>query len=111
LQSFLPTLPPADSASCRPPARYLAWSLKRSKAVNGTRAVVGVVGKGHMRGVAWALTHDAHALRFSDLVGGRNSRAGRRQAALRRLAWEVALGVGCWAAWVAATGGFAGQGL
>lgn len=38
---------------------YLAWSLKRSKAVNGARRVVGVVGKGHLRGVCYALTHDA----------------------------------------------------
>ena len=38
---------------------YLAWSLKRSKAVNGATAVVGVVGKGHLRGVCWALTHDS----------------------------------------------------
>lgn len=38
---------------------YLAWSLKRSKAVNGARSVVGVVGKGHLRGVCYALTHDA----------------------------------------------------
>lgn len=40
---------------------YLAWSLKRSKAVNGARRVVGVVGKGHLRGVCYALTHDAGA--------------------------------------------------
>ena len=39
---------------------YLAWSLKRSKAVNGARAVVGVVGRGHLRGIVFALTtHDA----------------------------------------------------
>ena len=38
---------------------YLAWSLKRSKAVNGARTVVGVVGRGHLRGVCYALTHDA----------------------------------------------------
>lgn len=36
---------------------YLAWSLKRSKAVNGTRNVVGVIGKGHLRGVLYHLTH------------------------------------------------------
>ena len=36
---------------------YLAWSLKRSKAVNGTKRVVGVVGKGHLRGVLYHLTH------------------------------------------------------
>ena len=29
---------------------YLAWSMKRSKAVNGTSQVVGVVGKGHLKG-------------------------------------------------------------
>lgn len=34
---------------------YLAWSLKRSKAVNGSRRVVGVVGKGHLRGVLYHL--------------------------------------------------------
>ena len=38
---------------------YLAWSLKRSKAVGGAAAVVGVIGRGHMRGVCFALTHDA----------------------------------------------------
>ena len=36
---------------------YLAWSLKRSKAVNGINRVVGVVGKGHLRGVLYHLTH------------------------------------------------------
>ena len=36
---------------------YLAWSLKRSKAVNGAKRVVGVVGKGHLRGVLYHLTH------------------------------------------------------
>lgn len=30
---------------------YLAWSMKRSKAVNGTSQVVGVVGKGHLKGM------------------------------------------------------------
>ena len=37
---------------------YLAWSLKRSKAVAGARCVVGVVGRGHLRGVVHALTTD-----------------------------------------------------
>eukprot|EP00850_Spirogloea_muscicola_P003538 SM000014S00326 [mRNA] locus=s14:726048:727789:+ [translate_table: standard] len=49
---------------------YLAWSLKRSKAVNGTSKVVGVIGRGHMRGVVYALTHNQEELRFKDLVGG-----------------------------------------
>jgi pheromone shutdown protein TraB len=85
---------------------YLAWSLKRSKAVNGARAVVGVVGKGHMRGVVYALRHDAGGgLRFADLVGGRNRRSVRRREAAVRLAWELALGAGAYAAWLQLTGG------
>lgn len=48
---------------------YLAWSLKRSKAVNGAKRVVGVLGKGHLRGVCFALTHEQDALRFATLVG------------------------------------------
>ncbi|CAM6096305.1 unnamed protein product [Calypogeia fissa] len=53
---------------------YLAWSLKRSKAVNGCSRVVGVVGKGHMRGVVFNLKHNQENLRFRDLVGPRSSR-------------------------------------
>eukprot|EP00899_Mesostigma_viride_P004234 jgi/Mesvir1/13811/Mv15965-RA.1 len=49
--------------------RYLAWSLKRSKAVNGASIVVGVLGRGHLRGVTYALRHDQDGLRFKDLVG------------------------------------------
>nr|AAL91254.1 AT5g52030/MSG15_11 [Arabidopsis thaliana]AAN18143.1 At5g52030/MSG15_11 [Arabidopsis thaliana] len=48
---------------------YLAWSLKRSKAVNGCKTVVGVIGKGHMNGVIYALVSDSGDLRFRDLVG------------------------------------------
>ncbi len=57
---------------------YLAWSLKRSKAVNGARSVVGVVGKGHLRGVCYALTHDAGEGRG----GGPAVAAGRRDVLL-----------------------------
>ncbi|PSC70033.1 traB domain-containing isoform X1 [Micractinium conductrix] len=85
---------------------YLAWSLKRSKAVNGARAVVGVVGKGHLRGVCYALTHDAAGaqLRFSDLVGGKNVKADRaraRAAAAGRFALETVVVGAAWAAWTA----------
>ncbi|KAK7357373.1 hypothetical protein VNO80_16658 [Phaseolus coccineus] len=48
---------------------YLAWSLKRSKAVNNSKRVVGVIGKGHMNGVIYALLCDTENLRFRDLVG------------------------------------------
>lgn len=85
---------------------YLSWSIKRSKAVNGARAVVAVVGKGHLRGVCHALTNDeaGAALRFSDLVGGKNVRADRqrRQAeAAGRFALETALFGALFYAWTA----------
>ncbi|XP_022736944.1 traB domain-containing protein isoform X1 [Durio zibethinus] len=48
---------------------YLAWSLKRSKAVNKCKTVVGVIGKGHMNGVIYALVSDQGNLRFRDLAG------------------------------------------
>lgn len=85
---------------------YLAWSLKRSKAVNGAGVVVGVVGRGHLRGVVHALLRDrgGAGLRFSDLVDGRNSRRVRRQQAAGaavRLGVELALGTAAYLAWVA----------
>lgn len=49
--------------------QYLAWSLKRSKAVNKSKRVVGVIGKGHMNGVIYALVSDQGNLRFRDLAG------------------------------------------
>lgn len=91
---------------------YLSWSLKRSKAVNGTRAVVGCVGKGHLRGIVYALKHDDGNLRFKDLVGGKNNRQNRRAAAAaaaRRLLLELVLGAAVYAVWVAATAGPGGQ--
>ncbi|KAF4371302.1 hypothetical protein F8388_023462 [Cannabis sativa] len=48
---------------------YLAWSLKRSKAVNKSKSVVGVIGKGHMNGVIYALVSDQGNLRFRDVAG------------------------------------------
>ncbi|KAA0050015.1 traB domain-containing protein isoform X2 [Cucumis melo var. makuwa] len=47
---------------------YLAWSLKRSKVVKSKR-VVGVIGRGHMNGVIYAITSDQGNLRFRDLAG------------------------------------------
>ncbi|KAJ1269500.1 hypothetical protein BS78_07G216700 [Paspalum vaginatum] len=52
---------------------FLAWSLKRSKAVNKSKTVVGVVGKGHMNGIVYALISDQGDLRFRDLVGRASS--------------------------------------
>lgn len=83
---------------------YLAWSLKRSKAVNGTERVVGVVGRGHMRGIMHALKHDPGNLRFSDLVGGKNRKpkVSKEEGIARiagRLALEIASGYACYVAW------------
>ncbi|GIL52764.1 hypothetical protein Vafri_8554 [Volvox africanus] len=85
---------------------YLAWSLKRSKAVNGAGVVVGVVGRGHLRGVVYTLLRDqgGAGLRFSDLVEGRNSRRRRREhvaQGLQRLLIEVVLGAAAYFAWLA----------
>lgn len=89
---------------------YLAWSLKRSKAVNGTRQVVGVVGAGHVKGVVWALEQDAggDSLRFSDLVNNKNKRGTKqqqKQAAVLRLGVELVLGAVLYWAWVQYSGG------
>ena len=53
--------------------QFLAWSLKRSKAVNKSKTVVGVVGKGHINGIVYALISDQGDLRFRDLVGRASS--------------------------------------
>ncbi len=86
--------------------QYLAWSLKRSKAVNGSRSVVGVVGKGHLRGIVHALMHNQEQLRFKDLVGARGSQNGSAQRRgqqinqiLRNLAIETTIGGLIWWAW------------
>ncbi|TYK01039.1 traB domain-containing protein [Cucumis melo var. makuwa] len=49
--------------------QYLAWSLKRSNAVNKSKRVVRVIGRGHMNGVIYAITSDQGNLRFRDLAG------------------------------------------
>lgn len=77
-----------------------AWSLTRSKAVNGSHTVVGVIGKGHFPGVVHAMTHHHGDLRFRDLAGSRKGDVRLRIA--RRVGVEVALLVGTvllWNAW------------
>lgn len=67
--------------------QYLAWSLKRSKAVNGTRRVVGVLGLGHLQGVYHKMTTDSGTLRFRDLVRPTPEMLARQQASQQR--WQV----------------------
>lgn len=78
---------------------FLAWSLKRSKAVNGCDTVVGVMGKGHLRGVVYALMRDQGSLRFRDLAGRRSSKI-QGSAIARRIAIEAAVAGGLALAWV-----------
>jgi pheromone shutdown protein TraB len=83
---------------------YLAWSLKRSKAVNQSKTVVGVVGKGHMRGVCYALTHDAGGgLRFRDLAGSQRQGRDDSKNAAARFAIESGIFIALWAAWASLT--------
>jgi hypothetical protein len=54
--------------------------------------------------VVYALRHDNGALRFSDLVGGKNRRSVRRQEAAQRLAVEILVGGAAYLAWLWITG-------
>ncbi|KZV41048.1 traB domain-containing protein [Dorcoceras hygrometricum] len=56
---------------------FLAWSLKRSKAVNNSKNVVGVIGKGHVNGVIYSLISDQGNLRFRELAGKKSYGSGK----------------------------------
>ncbi|XP_020248023.1 traB domain-containing protein isoform X2 [Asparagus officinalis] len=78
---------------------YLAWSLKRSKAVNNSKIVVGIIGKGHMNGVIYALISDQGNLRFRD-VAGRTSSDGSNtwvSSLVKGLVRDTILGFVLWA--------------
>lgn len=87
---------------------YLAWSLKRSKAVNGCKTVVGVMGRGHLAGVVYHLFQESSLLRFRDLVGTRRRpptapQGGRKMLPgwLTVIAGNVAVAAALQAAWQA----------
>lgn len=77
--------------------------MKRSKAVNGTKRVVGVMGRGHMRGLVYYLTHSQDKLRFKDLVGERKKKGSNPVARLppfvRNLIIELVAGGLLWWLW------------
>ncbi|TKY51257.1 TraB domain-containing protein [Spatholobus suberectus] len=87
---------------------YLAWSLKRSKAVNNSKMVVGVIGKGHMNGVIYALLSDTGNLRFRDLVG-KNSydegSSGWIDGLIKNLVRDTIIGIFLWALYELINGG------
>ncbi|CAI8604546.1 unnamed protein product [Vicia faba] len=79
---------------------YLAWSLKRSKAVNNCKRVVGVIGKGHMNGVIYALLADTGDLRFRDLTGKNSSDGGSGgwiNGIVKSLVRDTVIGIVLWA--------------
>lgn len=75
---------------------FLAWSLKRSKAVDKSKTVVGVIGKGHMNGVVYALISDQGDLRFRDLVG-RASSDSWVSSVIKGLVRDTIIGFALWA--------------
>lgn len=86
---------------------YLAWSLKRSKAVNGCARVVGVVGRAHLRGIMYALSTDPGQLRFRDLVGNKNTAKKNSSETseavfknIQNLALQIVISFACYLAWV-----------
>ncbi|KAG4984221.1 hypothetical protein AAZX31_10G226400 [Glycine max] len=88
---------------------YLAWSLKRSKAVNNSKNVVGVIGKGHMNGVIYALLSDTGNLRFRDLVGKNSYDGGGSNGwiddLIKSLVRDTIIGILLWALYEFINGG------
>ncbi|XP_058740017.1 uncharacterized protein LOC131612221 isoform X2 [Vicia villosa] len=87
---------------------YLAWSLKRSKAVNNCKRVVGVIGKGHMNGVIYSLLADTGDLRFRDLTGKNSSDGGSGgwiDGIVKSLARDTVIGIVLWALYELINGG------
>lgn len=75
---------------------YLAWSMKRSKAVNNCKTVVGIVGKGHMNGVIYALISDQGDLRFRDVAGYPDKSDTWVTAFAKGLARDTIIGIIVW---------------
>lgn len=78
------------------PVQYIAWSLKRSKAVRNGKRVVGVIGRGHLNGVIYALISDLGDLRFRDLVGERPA-TDWVNTIVKNLVRDTIIGVVIWA--------------
>ncbi|PKI38338.1 hypothetical protein CRG98_041249 [Punica granatum] len=87
---------------------YLAWSLKRSKAVNNSKRVVGIIGRGHMNGVVYSLISDQGNLRFRDLTGKRPDDDGSNRLVTdlaKSLARDTLIGIVLWALYELVKGG------
>ena len=100
LAGFTYAFPKLATALVHERDAYLAWSLCRSKAVDGTDVVVGVVGKAHVRGIVWAMQPQLRdQLRF-DALTGRGAAVAQQRPLWQRVAVDVVLwGVLPWALW------------
>ena len=98
------TFQPTHLAQVQDP-RSRCSGLLRASVHAGTKSVVGVIGRGHVRGVLYNLTTpNSSGLRFRDLVGSKAEREGgpsRRQRIARRIALELLLAAGAYFAWEA----------
>ena len=106
-------LPALSRALVHERDEWLSWSLARSRAVCGAGTVVGVLGAGHVRGVAWRLAQgDRCRPRFNELAGvggsgiggengGNKKKLSREERAARRIAIEVGIAVALGVAWEA----------
>lgn len=77
--------------------------------MNNCKRVVGVIGKGHMNGVIYALLSDTGSLRFRDLVGknsynGGNS-SGWIDGIVKSLVRDTVIGIILWALYELVKGG------
>ena len=76
--------------------------------MNNCKTVVGVIGKGHMNGVIYALVSDQGNLRFRDLAGKTSAEAesnGWFEGLLKSLARDTLIGIVLWALYEQITSG------
>jgi len=70
-ERFLKRITQVASAVLHERDLYLAWSCKRSKAVDGCQRVVAIIGRGHLPGVVYHLLQDSSNLRSDSQIGDR----------------------------------------
>lgn len=100
-QQLTEAFPQVASAVLHERDLYLAWSCKRSKAVNGCTRVVAIIGRGHLPGVVYHLLQDSSNLRFRDLAGSRRKlrKKGEPPKWLLVIVGNVALVYACQLLW------------
>jgi len=102
-ESLTTAAPPLATALLHERDEWLAWSLARSRAVDGAGVVVGVLGAAHVRGVAFHLLRGADMRpRFKELAGV--GEGGKKEMAAKvgvEVGIAVAFGVllAAWGGW------------